>query len=85
VDIGVQRKCKDVQPFSILMMQSLGPAAERIKVFSASELYKATGGFHSMCLIGEGGFGKVFHAMVNLTPVAIKVEPNAHASLSKLI
>jgi serine/threonine protein kinase len=44
-----------------------------LKVFSASELYQATGGFHKICLIGEGGFGKVYHAMVNLTPVAIKV------------
>ena len=74
-----------------------------LKVFSASELHQATGGFHKMCMIGEGGecggdthgqwasgisgspvllstiyrpcagFGKVFQAMVNLTPVAIKV------------
>ncbi|KAG2499090.1 hypothetical protein HYH03_003273 [Edaphochlamys debaryana] len=41
--------------------------------FSVAELYAATGGFHKLCLIGEGGFGKVYRAMINYTPVAIKV------------
>ncbi len=33
----------------------------------------ATGGFHTLAEIGEGGFGKVYRAMVNNRPVAIKV------------
>lgn len=41
--------------------------------FSVRDLHEATGGFHHMCVIGEGGFGKVYRAMVNCTPVAIKV------------
>ena len=40
--------------------------------FSVRDLHEATGGFHHMCVIGEGGFGKVYRAMVNCTPVAIK-------------
>ncbi|KAG1679318.1 hypothetical protein FOA52_009350 [Chlamydomonas sp. UWO 241] len=48
-------------------------SSKYMAVFSASELHSATGGFNSLCLIGEGGFGKVYRAMVNLTPVAIKV------------
>ncbi|GAX76050.1 hypothetical protein CEUSTIGMA_g3493.t1 [Chlamydomonas eustigma] len=51
----------------------MNSAYQTLKVFSASELHQATGGFHKICLIGEGGFGKVYHAMINLTPVAIKV------------
>lgn len=49
------------------------PAYKGLKLYQAGELEKATGGFHSSCLIGEGGFGKVYRAMVYLTPVAIKV------------
>lgn len=41
--------------------------------FSVQELYAATGGFNKLCVIGEGGFGKVYRAMINLTPVAVKV------------
>ncbi|KAG2453662.1 hypothetical protein HYH02_001875 [Chlamydomonas schloesseri] len=41
--------------------------------YGVTELYAATGGFHKLCLIGEGGFGKVYRAMINYTPVAIKV------------
>ncbi|GLC45115.1 hypothetical protein PLESTB_001469900 [Pleodorina starrii] len=41
--------------------------------YGVAELYAATGGFHKLCLIGEGGFGKVYRAMINYTPVAIKV------------
>lgn len=40
---------------------------------SPAELAVATGGFHSLAEIGEGGFGKVFRAMLHHRPVAIKV------------
>ena len=50
-----------------------------------AELYEASGGFHCLCLIGEGGFGKVYRAMVQLTPVAIKVGPNPDLSRQSLL
>ncbi|KAL6758063.1 protein kinase [Haematococcus lacustris] len=45
----------------------------QLRLYSAAELSEATAGFSQHCLIGSGGFGKVYRAMVNLTPVAIKV------------
>eukprot|EP00201_Polytomella_parva_P009517 CAMPEP_0175053920 /NCGR_PEP_ID=MMETSP0052_2-20121109/9203_1 /TAXON_ID=51329 ORGANISM="Polytomella parva, Strain SAG 63-3" /NCGR_SAMPLE_ID=MMETSP0052_2 /ASSEMBLY_ACC=CAM_ASM_000194 /LENGTH=369 /DNA_ID=CAMNT_0016318529 /DNA_START=94 /DNA_END=1199 /DNA_ORIENTATION=+ len=40
--------------------------------YDLSELEGATSNFHAYCLIGQGGFGKVYRAMINLKPVAIK-------------
>lgn len=47
----------------------------KLKEFTLQELAEATGGFHPLGVIGEGGFGQVYRAMINLTPVAIKVGP----------
>ncbi|MEW5299546.1 MAG: hypothetical protein WDW36_002551 [Sanguina aurantia] len=44
-----------------------------LKDYSVATLWQATGGFHRICLIGEGGFGAVYRAMVGLAPVAVKV------------
>jgi len=38
-----------------------------------SEIAVATGGFHTLAEVGEGGFGKVYRAMLGHQPVAIKV------------
>ncbi|KAF5834679.1 protein kinase [Dunaliella salina] len=54
-------------------MKPAASAAGDLRVFSAADLADATSGFSPLFLIGEGGFGKVFRAMVHLTPVAIKV------------
>lgn len=43
------------------------------RTFTYSELAAATGGFNPLSIIGEGGFGKVYRAMLHYTPVAIKV------------
>lgn len=40
---------------------------------SPSEIAVATGGFHTLAEVGEGGFGKVYRAMISHQPVAIKV------------
>jgi serine/threonine protein kinase len=40
---------------------------------SPSEITVATGGFHTLAEVGEGGFGKVYRAMLSHQPVAIKV------------
>jgi hypothetical protein len=45
----------------------------KLREFSLQELAEATGGFHPIGVIGEGGFGQVYRAMISLTPVAIKV------------
>lgn len=33
----------------------------------------ATGGFHELAVIGEGGFGRVYRCMLGPLPVAVKV------------
>lgn len=41
--------------------------------FAYRELYNATGGFQDASILGEGGFGKVFHGVLNDgTQVAVK-------------
>ncbi len=40
---------------------------------TAEEVAQATWGHHPLAVIGEGGFGKVYRAMMHRTPVAIKV------------
>lgn len=40
---------------------------------TVSEITRATGVFDALNVIGEGGFGKVYRAMLHHTPVAIKV------------
>jgi len=48
------------------------------------EVASSTGGFHSISEIGEGGFGKVYRAMLNQRPVAIKVNSfNGNQGASK--
>lgn len=44
-----------------------------LKHYTAAELSSALGAFNPLCLIGEGGFGRVYRAMIDLTPVAVKV------------
>ena len=46
---------------------------------SPSEITLATGGFHSLAEVGEGGFGKVYRAMLSHQPVAIKVRLQHHS------
>ncbi len=44
-----------------------------LRLYSAAELAEATAGFSQHTLIGTGGFGNVYRAMVHLSPVAIKL------------
>eukprot|EP00798_Chlamydomonas_sp_ICE-L_P025110 gene25110-10751_t len=53
--------------------EAVGSRLPALHVYPVSDLWNSTGGFHQICCVGEGGFGKVYRAMVNLTPVAIKV------------
>ena len=41
--------------------------------FSASEIEAATNNFDVGHLVGEGGFGRVYRAMLRHTPAAIKI------------
>lgn len=50
-------------------MSQTGPPRE----IAPSEIAVATGGFHNLAEVGEGGFGKVYRAMISHQPVAIKV------------
>jgi hypothetical protein len=44
-----------------------------VRELAAQEIFAATGGLDSISIVGEGGFGKVYRAMLHHTPVAIKV------------
>ncbi|KAI8467665.1 MAG: kinase-like domain-containing protein [Monoraphidium minutum] len=48
-------------------------ASAGIRTYTAEEIAGATGGFDDLAVIGEGGFGRVFRAMLSTRPVAIKV------------
>lgn len=47
--------------------------AQEVHDVNPANIAAATGGFHVVAEIGEGGFGKVYRAMVNHRPVACKV------------
>ena len=47
--------------------------AAALRQYSPAELRAATGGFCAAACIGGGGFGRVFRAMLNGVPVAIKL------------
>lgn len=48
-------------------------AQELIREYSAAEIRACTGQLSDLAMVGQGGFGRVYRAMLNLTPVAIKV------------
>lgn len=50
-----------------------GRTAGTPREIAPSEIAVATGGFHTLAEVGEGGFGKVYRAMLSHQPVAIKV------------
>lgn len=50
-----------------------------------TEIAAATGGFHAVAEIGEGGFGKVYRAMVNHRPVACKVRDGWRLGVAHLL
>lgn len=52
----------------------MAPSILSVKTFSLSELEKATDKFSSKKILGEGGFGRVYHGiMVDGTEVAVKL------------
>ncbi len=50
-----------------------------------ADVAAATGGFHVVAEIGEGGFGKVYRAMVNHRPVACKVRQKQVGTSEQLL
>lgn len=41
--------------------------------FTCEEIEVATNNFDSGCLVGEGGFGRVYYAVLRHAPAAIKI------------
>ncbi|KAH6834175.1 Protein kinase family protein [Perilla frutescens var. hirtella] len=69
----------------ILLQQKLTTCRQRsphtVKIFTSSELHKATNAFHSSMIVGQGGFGTVYRGeLPDKSIVAIKkskkVDPN---------
>ncbi|KAF3436067.1 hypothetical protein FNV43_RR23159 [Rhamnella rubrinervis] len=59
---------------SVSLMSTMAPSVLSVKTFSLSELEKATDKFSSKNILGEGGFGCVYHGiMVDGTEVAVKL------------
>lgn len=59
---------------SVSLMSTMAPSVLSVKTFSLSELEKATSKFNSKRILGEGGFGRVYHGnMEDGTEVAVKL------------
>lgn len=59
---------------SVSLMSTMAPSVLSVKTFSLSDLEKATDMFSSKKILGEGGFGRVYHGiMVDGTEVAVKL------------
>jgi serine/threonine protein kinase len=55
-------------------MSTMDTSALSVKTFSLSEIEKATDRFSSQRVLGEGGFGRVYHGRLNDgTDVAVKL------------
>jgi hypothetical protein len=53
------------------------PPPPKNPAVAARRRRSATGGFSELAVIGEGGFGRVYRAMLSATPVAVKARPRA--------
>lgn len=59
---------------SVSLMSTMATSILSVKTFPRSELEKATNKFSSQRVLGEGGFGRVYHGtMEDGTEVAVKV------------
>ncbi|XP_015892139.2 receptor-like serine/threonine-protein kinase ALE2 [Ziziphus jujuba] len=59
---------------SVSLISTMAPTILSVKTFSLSELEKATEKFSSKRILGEGGFGRVYHGtMEDKTEVAVKL------------
>lgn len=47
--------------------------SRKIVEYKLEDLNRATDSFNVACMIGSGGFGSVYRAMLNRRPVALKV------------
>ena len=50
--------------------------------FSSEEIKEATKNFDSEYLVGEGGFGRVYYAMLRHAPAAIKILNKVYLTLA---
>ena len=53
--------------------QLLGTDDQRYRKYTIEEIITATEGFSPEKVIGEGGYGTVYHCSLDSTPVAVKV------------
>ncbi|CAN6476982.1 unnamed protein product [Victoria cruziana] len=59
---------------SMSLVSSVAPCKLSVKAFSLAELERATDGFSYVRVLGEGGFGRVYHGILDDgTEVAVKV------------
>lgn len=59
---------------SVSLVSTMTPCPPSVKTFSLADLEKATDGFSSKKLLGEGGFGRVFHGiMEDGSEIAVKL------------
>ncbi|XP_010263972.1 PREDICTED: receptor-like serine/threonine-protein kinase ALE2 isoform X2 [Nelumbo nucifera] len=59
---------------SVSLVSTMGPCILSVKTFTLAELEKATEKFSSKKILGEGGFGRVYHGiMEDGTEVAVKL------------
>ncbi|KAG8072910.1 hypothetical protein GUJ93_ZPchr0006g43961 [Zizania palustris] len=63
-----------VSSASASMLSTVAPCTTTVKTFSLAQLEKATDGFNSKRVLGQGGFGRVYHGtMADGNEIAVKL------------
>ncbi|KAF8698620.1 hypothetical protein HU200_034865 [Digitaria exilis] len=68
------RKSKQMPPAAVAIVPAKFPQSGLFRQFSLAEMKAATNDFHGSLLVGQGGFGRVYHGKINggETNVAIR-------------